>query len=311
MALPKKILILGFVFVALAAAAGYIYVKGKSAASPKEPLAGVETKSIRRIAIQRPNESFAVDQRNERWFLTSPIEDAVAPPIIDQVVRRLQGFAIGSPVSENKSKFDQFEIGEGKATRVQVFVFDREEPALDGFIGKQAGNFNDSYFRFAGRDAVYIAKNLPTFVMQLSMDEFRQKQVTPADMDRTMSIEIKNGKETFLVVRTTDAWSLAGSSVVISRAWMEGLMEKFDRLYADRFLDDGVDGKDLGFAAPYAEFTIGGSMVTETVIGNKLPVDPLKMGVFRYAQTKDRRAVMVVNQAGLDDIFSYLKTVPR
>lgn len=308
--MARKLLLSMAVFVALGFAAVAVWVKGKPKAQSINPLQGVDVQKITKIMIDRPSETITLEKKEGRWDITSPAQDWTDPMLVERWIEVLQNFSVGSVISENKDRYSQFDIEDGKASRIRVFLEGQEKPALDGYIGKQAAGFSDSYFRFEGKPAVHIASELPNYMIIRESNDYRLKKLLfPVLTDLTL-VKITSGKIDVEISRSSETWTNQKNQQPVDQAWIATLVSRLDSLYIMDFGKGDEDPKTFGFDAPFAQIAVEKSGTKlSSKIGNVVPNADKNAPKKRYAQTEGRGVTLILSSQSVDDLLSHLKTL--
>ena len=303
----RKIIFLAGILAALVAAGVWLNRAGRPGAESWKPLAVVKPEAIRRVEFDRTDGNLVLERAEDQWRLASPVEDRAEPAAVDRLLDTVTNFELGSVVSENPERYRTFELDEGAARRIRVFVTDSEEPALDGFIGKAAPVMMTSYFRFADRAPVYIAKDLPRYLVDAPPDDFRLRTLLPVDWDAVDAISVRAPGRDFELAFSSPAWTAAGGTTVDS-GWVDLLKIRLKSLRAAR-LESAPAGK-TGLDKPVYVVEVSAANRTETGrLGGKTTGNGGTE--FRYARTDGREAILLINAALVDRLDAHLKAFKR
>jgi hypothetical protein len=169
--------------IVLVAFAIYLGFHGHPEAPASHPVKKADIEKINRLVIQGPAGSVTLEKKGKDWNLTAPVQDAAEPSVPAEILRTLENFTLGEIVSENPAKYEQFGLAAGRANHLQAFAEGQPKPILDAYVGKTVGtNYKNSYFRFEGSNAVYIADDFPVYEFDRQPDAYRLvKSTAPAN----------------------------------------------------------------------------------------------------------------------------------
>ena len=311
--MPKKILLLGVLFVGMIALSIFLLSKRMPPMDGPGPVLPAEKNTIGKIIIDEPSRSITLEKKEQDWWITAPLEDVANLEIIDQLVGTLNSFTLGTVISEKKDKYPTFDLDPSKATRIQLFKQGGDQALLEGYVGKQAISYGTSYFRYANQDPVYIATNLPNWVLLRAVEEYRVKKLIPFKQEAVTSFEINGEKASASFTRSSDTWTRATSTGPVDVNIVKSFLGKLEQLQAAQFEDNLDPAQKLGFEKPIL------TILVETSSG---PVSG-KVGVLkkykkgepdlrqRFAQTEGRKTVLLVNSSAVDEVLTLLKTTAK
>lgn len=310
--MPKKLFVFGFLFIFLAGVSLFLIFKGKPKEASEPLLMSMGASKISKIEIQEPAGSLTLEKKDGLWRLTAPVQDVADPEAMDQLTGSLTSFSIGSVISEKKEKYASFDLDEGKATHFKVYQFEKEKPVLDAYLGKQAISYGTSYFRYADQDPVYIAENLPNWVLLKPANEIRLKKVLPAQRGNITQFSAATGSFQVSFNHVGSTWTLASNGNFVEPSTVEPILEKALSLEARAF-EDTLDPKvSYGFEKPYLSFSVDStSGPVKAVIGNKkLAKKGETFQDVRYARTEGRSTVLLIITPLVEELASQLKNLP-
>ncbi len=308
--MPKKIILMAVLFVGMAVLSVFLLSKRMPPLDESAPILPAEKNLITKIIIEEPSRSLTLEKKEQSWWVKAPLEDSADPEIMDQLVGTLNSFTLGTVISEKKDKYSTFDLDSGKATHLQVFKSGSDQPILDGYVGKQAISYGTSYFRYANQDPVYIASNLPNWVLIRPVEEYRVKKLMPVKQDAITAFEIKGEKGSVSFKRSSDTWTSATSTSPVDTNVVKGFLGKLDALQATQFEDTMDPIQKSGFEKPFLLITV--ETAAGPVVGKVGSLKKFKKGEpdlrQRFGQTEGRKAVLLINNAAVEEVLTLLKT---
>jgi hypothetical protein len=304
----KKLGIMTIVLVVLGAIAAYLAIYGHSVPQNTNPLENVATEKISKIGIKNFLGSIELEKGPDGWNVTSPVHDVAEPSVPGEILGSLKNFSVGSRISENPAKYSQFDIDDAHATRFQVFTEGKPAPALDGFVGKPASDYQSCYFRFAASTPVYVVSGIPQELLNRDVKSFRLMKVLPVMSVDVTAIEIHQQKSNWELIKSSNNWTARATGAVVDAAKIQPILNKLQNLTASDFGNGDEKPQTLGLAKPFMTVRVEakGKPASLTVGGKAPPILPGPIAA-RYAKTDGREAIMIVREDTLTDLLSSLK----
>jgi len=292
----KKLILLTVLFLLLIGLAVVFVGRSRPAAGNINPLQKVSENKLRKIIVARGGASVTLEKEQDRWEITAPLQDWTDPDKARRLVQTVLGFSIGSLISSNKERYDQFRIQSNQAVHLQVFI-DEQKPILDGYVGKAAEDISSSYFRFSETEPVYIANGLAVFALQPFPSNTRLKKIFGAELEEPDRFEFTLEKARLELVRSSATWTRSDNGYVIPLNAIFELTLKLKKLRSDQFPSDELTGP------PYLIVTVeGGDKKTTLTVGSIQ-----EKGEFRFARMEGRPVTLLIKGSHLQEITSQVK----
>jgi hypothetical protein len=309
--MQRKLFTFGLLFLGLAAVSLFLIYKGRPKEASEPLLLSSGPEKISKVVILEPSRSVTLEKINEAWYVTQPTKDIADPEMVGELLGSLTSFTVGTVISENKEKYSSFELTPEQATHVTVFESGKEKPVLDAYVGKQAVSYGTSYFRYAEKDPVYIAENLPNWVLIKPADEYRQRVFLPAKKEQIKKIDIDFGSQSVSFSQTGSTWTQTSDGQILDSTVIGGLVDKALALRIAHF--PAVEaGQKFGFEKPYMKFSVESASGTlQAVIGDKKVAKKGEPDLgMRYARLEGREALLALPIAPIDELATALKGLP-
>jgi hypothetical protein len=306
----KKLLSMLVVLVVLLAGATVLWFKGKPETPSHNPMGTVDVATITSIVVENRVSSMTFENTNGSWRLGPPVnDDELEPSAVERLVAALKAFSVGSIVSENNGNYDRFELRNGEATHVRVYVKGSDKPVLDGYVGKGAANPGDSFFRFEGKKAVYVANELPSYLFKRDLKEYRFSRIFKIDPTSANSIDIKFNNKTWNIVHSSNTWKVANAKSSISDAQIQQIVGKISHWFP---VDYGLEKETLATTnpKPYLEMKIKiGDKDIDVNVYTGAPEDPTNRfpGEMRPITVSDRKFVMFMHSSLVNELVDEVK----
>ncbi len=152
---------------------------------------------LQSIVICRPTDTTEIEIKENNYRIIRPFSYPGDSSTITFLLNNLKNLKLGEVISRRKEKFDDFEVGE-KGTK--LILKGKKEIAF--YIGKYAGDYQHSYFRFANDDKVYLVSGLNKHQVDIKPDDWRDKRILKIDRELIEKISI-DGEE---IVKKDTLW---------------------------------------------------------------------------------------------------------
>jgi len=188
---------------------------------PIIPIDGLQT-----IIIQRQNDTTEIEIKNNNYQIVKPISYSGDSSTISYLIRSLQNLKLGEVISKRQEKFDDFEVGDNG---IKLILKGKKETAF--YIGRYAGDYQNSYFRFDKDNKVYLVRGLSKHQVDLKPDDWRDKRILKIDKELIEKISIDD-KE---IIKRDTVW-LCGDKT-IEKYKIDGVLFSLSDLRATGFSD--------------------------------------------------------------------------
>jgi hypothetical protein len=304
----RPLLILTGIIMALGALALWVSHRATPGMDAKRPLIMVPFDEIHKVVIDKPAEKIVLEKEPAGWMLKEPLIDSADRDTVDRFLGSMTSFTVGSLVSEKKDRHSTFEVQDEGGTRVTIYRKGEEKPVLDAHVGKQALGYTSSYYRPAGQDNVYIADNLPNWLMAQALTDYRNRELVPFSGDAT-ALSIRSGKSSWTFSRSSDTWSMAGATTTIDNAWIRSLFSAVGELRAEDFSVGLEPGLKPGFENPRMEVEIQSTSGTvKATIGGKGKNRFSPDTEYLFGRTEGRETLLIIAKRNVDAVLSQLKS---
>jgi hypothetical protein len=309
----KKVFFLAGILILSLGLALFVFIRVHQPPVRSRPLDSIADDDITKVLIQEPVDVIGLERRQNGWWLSPPVDDMADPETVQGLIGTLKGMTVGTLISENKNKYEGFGLTPANATHLQVYVKNATSPALDIFIGKQAVGYGSCYIHFAGKDPVYVADNLPSWLLIRPVDEFRKKTLLNGKPDAAEKLTFITEKSFLSLVRSSTTWTMVGTSTPVNPQITGPLFSSLESIRATGFADVSDLKSPKGFEKPVLivrsetaetkqEFSVGAK---KKEVKNQPILDQ------RYVQVKDRPSVLLVPAKDVDNLLTQLKTLPK
>lgn len=191
-----------------------------------------ETKSIisvdklKTIRIERQDDTTEIEVAEGRYRVVKPIDYPADSAVVAGLLNSLKVATLGEVISKREEKFDDFEVGD---KGIKIILKGDKDVAF--YIGKYAGDYQNSYFRFFNEKKVYLVRGLNKYHVDKKVDDWRDKTIFKIDKSVMEKIAFDD-KEIF---RQDTLWFYKDS--IIEKGKIEGVLNNFSNLRATGFSD--------------------------------------------------------------------------
>jgi hypothetical protein len=275
----RKTLLAGAVFAGLLVITLFVLrspEKGTRTGETPRPIAAIGDGNADTIEVTKDGKKTVIKRDGAGFKVTDPVAYAADAEAAKQAFEAVEKLEFGSIVTDQKSKHDEYEVGD-KSPRVVVKKGDKV--LADFRVGKLVNN--QTLIRVEGKNEVWQAVGSIKFALDKDAAGWRDKSITTFDQNDAERLEVVSktgGKIVLTRGGTGDAAAPADWKVVESTV----KVEPFDKavpgdmvsaLYSFKANDfaDGVSDADSGLAAPELTITVGlkGDKKQTVVVGKK------------------------------------------
>lgn len=186
----------------------------------------VSIEGLNTIVIQRQNDTTEIDIKDNNYQIVKPVSYPGDSSTILYLLNSLNNLKLGEIISRRREKFNDFGVGD---SGIKIILKGKEETAF--YIGRYAGDYQNSYFRFDKDDKVYLASGLSKHQVDIKPDDWRDKTILRIDKDLIEKITIDD-KE---IIKKDTLW-LFGDRV-IEKYKIDGVLHTLSNLRAIGFSD--------------------------------------------------------------------------
>ncbi|MFN0118156.1 MAG: DUF4340 domain-containing protein [Elusimicrobiota bacterium] len=306
----KKLFVLLILCAFVSVGVMLLFFKGRSFRAESQPLAKVDFSQVKKFIIDNRYGSYTFEKVEEEWVIMAPNKDTADVVFVNDVLRMAKVFSVSSLITNNKSKFDQFDLQPEKAPRFQVFTTDLSKPTLDIYLGKMTSGYNESFMRFSSQDAVYIAKDLMPYKLAFGPNYFRAKRLFPDSLKDLTSLQINLPGVQYSVNKDSNTW-ITSAGKKYPEPYLLNLIVDLEGLSAIDFasiesISEGV------FDKPYGSFFIKGPQFEyQIIIGKERPQPAKELPITRYVRSNKRNMVLVHYETSFKKISETIKSLPQ
>jgi|UniRef100_A0A7V3VTS9 hypothetical protein len=181
---------------------------------------------IRTIIIQRPSDTTEIEIKDNGFRLVRPISYPGDSSTISFLLNNLKNLKLGEVISQRVEKFNDYGVGD---SGIKVILKGKKEIAF--YIGRYAGDYQNSYFRFDKEKKVYLVKGLARYQIDYKPDDWRDKRILKIDRNLIERIMIDD-KE---IVKKDTIWTCGEQ--VIEKSKIDGILHLLSDLRATGFSD--------------------------------------------------------------------------
>jgi hypothetical protein len=317
----RKLTALSFVLLVLIGVGAYLWLFAKPSTPKENPLKSADLSKVSRLII-RNHAGVAgalvtnrLEKQNGVWNVIEPVADVADPEIPPAILASLKDFALGSIVSDNPSRYAEFQLDPAHAAEVYVYVEGQDKPLLSGFVGKTAGDYGSCYFRFAvSSGPVYNTTGLQQYQFFRDPMSFRSPVVIPSMAEEPTHLILTHGKKIWDLTRSSATWTTSAGKKVDDTLIKPLLKILFD-LRSDAFGNGTETPAQLGLdapASPYLTLNVGAKDGSHVLtVGKLAPKSVPVAAATRYARVSGRSSVLLVQDAQLTQLLDSFSKLPK
>ncbi len=189
-----------------------------------KPIISIE--ELKSIKICRPIDTTEIEIKNNNYQIIKPFSYPGDSSTIAFLINNLKNLKLGEVISRRKEKFDDFEVG---VNGIKISLRGRKEVSF--YIGKYAGDYQNSYLRFENDDKVYLASGITKHQVNIKPDDWRDKTIIKIDKELIEKINIDD-KE---IIKKDTLWMYKDK--VIEKNKIDGALFILSELRAIGFSD--------------------------------------------------------------------------
>jgi hypothetical protein len=205
--MKKSTLILAGIFVVLIIAfllskRGPQVERGELSSS----LAKLDTLTVSRIQIQKPDEAFTFEKRGEEWMITSPVEYRANQDFIKQMLKTFVELRVEDKRTDNPEKHGSFEVD---TTGTEVTFFAGESKLVCLIIGKTSQDYSHTFVRENASPDVYSVKGVLSGQLDRNLDTWRDKTIFQAEKTDITQLALVYPEDSITLYWTGGNWVMA------------------------------------------------------------------------------------------------------
>lgn len=261
----KRLLWLFLALLALTGLLFFFFDKDERTFTPE--IVQVDSTKITSIVLHPKADSlaeFTLEKKDSTWTVGK--NGKTYPAEMEAVQNLLANLALVKTsyvASKSKEKWAEFEVEEGKASRVTAYA--GKKVLADFFVGKfnfnQAAQQMTTFFRLADGDEVYAVDGMAGLGFGQGIAAYRDKQVLALDIHAVESLKYENSPG-YEVAKTATGWKLNGVEPLDSNTVRDFLLN-LRKMSGDEFVQNFDPAKESGKL--YKTLTISGKAMPEPV----------------------------------------------
>lgn len=185
--------------------------EGRNADLPRLELSEEQAEKITKIVIEQPAESEETEgvasrhvlvKEGDTWSLSEPVQAAANQTNVDSLLKNLPKLGIQERISREPSSYEQYDLTDEKAVRVQAF--EGEKQVLDLRLGKSGGR--GQTVRLAEVEGVYSLSGYSSYLYTRDTKSWRDLRVLQFEEEKATRIDIENEKGSFAFKKEGEQW---------------------------------------------------------------------------------------------------------
>lgn len=256
-----------------------------------------EDKDINKVEIIKGGNSTILENNNGIWQVPASNNFKADQEAIKSVIE--EAFKLNKYIlaSDNKGKKGDFEVNEEKGVNVKLYK--SGEAVANFFVGKAGPDFDSTYIRLDGEDAVYLSKGYVRYYFD--KEDWRDLSIYdfPSEKVNKLALKYRDVASNVMMEKNGDKWEIKLPRVKeASIAKVDSILNILGKLKAND-VEYKKDAKDCGFAqAPLVVRleSVDGSKYN-LIIGGKM-----EDGKY-YAKREEDNVIYIVNKETADGLM--------
>lgn len=181
---------------------------------------------LKTIVINRTTDTTEIEISNNNFKIVRPFSYPGDSSTIAFLINSLKNLKLGEVISRRREKFEDFGVGD---RGIKIVLKGKKE--IGFYIGKYAGDYQNSYLRFDNDDKVYLVEGITRHQFDIKPDDWRDKTIIKLDKNLIEKISI-DGKE---VIKKDTLWMYGEKT--IEKHQIDGALNILSNLQAIGFSD--------------------------------------------------------------------------
>ena len=273
------------------------------------PLRNIDRRDWTKIVIKNPQGQAEFENKNQKWLMIKPVVDDVSYYTMDRILTSLTSFYAGSVISENPKNFEKFGVAGSSAILVQVFVKNALTPVLDINIGQKPGDYFISYIKPGKKNAVSLAYELPLYLFNYPLDEYREKMLIPVRSGEAKNYKLAMDKNELTLYQASNTWVSSLNGRPVADNVIGDLNTVIISLRAQRFATE-VESKGLGEAKTLMKLTVEGPRGTVIgIITDRTLAGPALASKVYLCRNENRQGVLLIADTDVKALKDFLTKI--
>lgn len=169
-------------------------------------LAELDTLTVSRIQIQKPDEAFTFEKRGEVWMVTSPMEYRANQDFVTGMLKTFVDLRVEDQRTNNPAKHGSFQVD---TTGTEVTFFAAEQELVCLIIGKTSQDYSHTFVRESTSPDVYSVKGVLSGQLNRTLDTWRDKTIFQAEKTDITQLSLVHPDESLTLYWTGGNWVMA------------------------------------------------------------------------------------------------------
>jgi len=170
------------------------------------PLVRLDPGDVTRVVIEGPKGRTALEDVQDRWRLTEPVDYPADPELVKRTLALLSDLNSDGVISTNPDKAGLFEVDDAHAVKVALYQADDADPKVRLVVGKLAPGFTHTYVKLGDDPKVHEVPGALRFQLERDATGWRDKTVLAFDPAAIDGLTLA-GAHTVTVKRGDKGWT--------------------------------------------------------------------------------------------------------
>jgi len=214
----------------------------ESAATPEKSIPAVTSGTLERITIKPPDAApVTLTKKGDTWYTDANRKYEADQNAVTGAIKAVSEPIKATVVSSNEESFDNYQVTETTATKVQFFQSGAEKPELALLIGKDGPSAFSTYVRLPDSKDVLNAKAGLSMAFKRP-DGWRNRQLFSFVGNNAVRVESQGTSATYTLTKSgEDKWEAeAPEKAQVELAPVVGITNMLSNLRVEEFADLGT-----------------------------------------------------------------------
>lgn len=288
----------------------------RSAAIPEKTIPAINGSAVERIVIRKPGGAdVALMRIGDEWYTDAKKGFMADETAVNSAVKVVSEPIQATVVSSNPASFEEYELTDDTATRIEFFETNDIRPALSLLLGKDGASAFSSYVRIPGTEEVLSAK--ANLGMAFKRTEgWRKREIFSFPAENATRISVHGTSGTYELVKPEEKWELAAPATgEVHEAPAAGIVQMLANLRASGFADDATTRPLADYGLQPARQTVQVAYEDKSTSPSKpttatlLLGNPAPAGEEWYAKRADKPDVITLGGHVVEALTPALETL--
>jgi len=181
-----------------------IYLKQSRERIPQKALIPkFDTQKASGIEIKTKNTDLELVKKDDTWMVEKPVQAKADINAVNELLDKLKAVNIGEVITDDKSKYHDYEVTEESGTVMTVSFKDKKPISI--IFGKQGSSYQSIFLRYSDKKQVYLSFGMEKYILEKELKLWRDRQILKFKNDDIVSVAFQK-KDGFEVIKSSEQW---------------------------------------------------------------------------------------------------------